>query len=775
MTRKPIPSHAALAVALAVLTVSARAQDAPTTPAGAGSDAAAPAAANPQDALDLDKVIVTGTSKAVTKMRSSVSISTVGAEQIQDSQATSATELLRAIPGVHAESSSGESNANLSVRGIPISAGGSRYVQFQEDGLPVLQIGDLDFLTPDSYIRADRYVDRVEVVRGGSASTLATNAPGGIINFIGKTGEEEEGVVAVEKGLSFDETRYEFGRGGALGAKTRFYVGGFYRDGDGPRKGGVPVENGGQLRANITQQLDNGYIRLSLKELDDRTPTYLPVPVSTVNGNIQPLPGIDPRTASLYSPYLLPDAALTGTNGRAVSNVNDGFSATSTAFGAEAGLDVGGGWTLDEKFRIAKNGGHFLGVYAPGGVAAAPAGTTFLTGPHAGQAYAGNAFTAVVFNTSIDNANLAVNDVKLSRRFALGGSGDLTASGGLYTSSQRVAMTWNFNQYLMQAIGDKPAILSSSIDGTPAFGGCCERVIDATYRMVSPYLNLTSTIGPVNLDGSVRRDAQKASGYYREPPTTGAPYNLATLNDPGRSGVIDYSKNHTSYSFGGNFLINAGLSVFGRYSDGVAFNGDRIAWGNPIDGSTPIPINEVKQIEGGAKLRAGPASLFVTVFQAKTAESNYDLTTQLSTAFHYAATGVELEGAYVLGNLRLSGGLTLTNAKITGTAPGQESQIGSTPARWAHTLYQAAASYDLGLAKVGLNVAGTSSSQNSGNTLPGFAVVNGFARVAITPSTTLALGVNNLFNQIGYTESDGPGNARSVNGRTVKAGLTYAF
>ena len=42
---------------------------------------------------------------------------------------TSSAEVLRAIPGVRSESSGGEGNANMTVRGVPISAGGARYVE----------------------------------------------------------------------------------------------------------------------------------------------------------------------------------------------------------------------------------------------------------------------------------------------------------------------------------------------------------------------------------------------------------------------------------------------------------------------------------------------------------------------------------------------------------------------------------------------------------------------------------------------------------------------
>lgn len=97
------------------------------------------------DTLKLDEVVVTGTATGVSKMKQSSSISTVGSEQILQGQPTNASDILRSIPGIRAESSGGGGNANVTVRGLPISAGGSRYVQFQEDGLPVMLFGDVAF------------------------------------------------------------------------------------------------------------------------------------------------------------------------------------------------------------------------------------------------------------------------------------------------------------------------------------------------------------------------------------------------------------------------------------------------------------------------------------------------------------------------------------------------------------------------------------------------------------------------------------------------------
>ena len=165
------------------------------------------------DVVNLERIVVTGTSTSGSKMKQSLSISTLEADQIAKQAPASAAEILRAIPGIRSESSGGEGNANLTVRGVPISAGGARYVQFQEDGLPVLMFGDIAFGTADQFLRADYNLEHLEVVRGGSASTLATNSPGGIVNFISKHGAEPGGAVGLTVGLDGGrQTRLEIGR-----------------------------------------------------------------------------------------------------------------------------------------------------------------------------------------------------------------------------------------------------------------------------------------------------------------------------------------------------------------------------------------------------------------------------------------------------------------------------------------------------------------------------------------------------------------------------------
>ena len=289
----------------------AKSQDNPSqdTASQPGTDAG-----TKDSSLKLDEIVVTAVARATTKLESSVSVSSLTSDQVAANQPQNASDVLSDIPGIFVQSSGGGGNANVSVRGLPISAGGSRYVQFQEDGLPVLMFGDIAFGNPDDFVRMDTAVDRVEVVRGGTGSTLTTDGPGGVINFITKTGETEGGTVGVSTGLGFQDRRVDFNYGGHLTDRTRFFLGGYYESGTGPRSDTAADIQGGQIKGNVTRELDNGYVRVNFKYLSDQQPMYMPAPVNISNGVIHTIPGIDPRTYTGYSPNMPVDMVLSTNN-----------------------------------------------------------------------------------------------------------------------------------------------------------------------------------------------------------------------------------------------------------------------------------------------------------------------------------------------------------------------------------------------------------------------------------------------------------------------------
>jgi hypothetical protein len=438
----------------------------------------------------------------------------------------------------------------------------------------------------------------------------------------------------------------------------------------------------------------------------------MPAPVSIKNGTISEIPGIDPRKATFYSPYWVQDATLSKNNTMVNSDVNDGLRIKSNSVGLETELKLADGWKLSEKFRTANNSGRFISIFPADDVATVAAGTKFATGPNKGQAYTGKAFTATVFNTSMDDMSATTNDVKLSKSFAQADGSKITTTAGLFVNVQKVGLTWNFNQYLMQATDSNPALLANSSTnsygatalGSSVWGGCCTRAIDATYNTTSPYAVVGWEKGPWALDGSIRQDNQVATGSY----------NQAVNNEfrPGNAQAINYKKNNTSYSVGANYQLNKDMAVFARISEGVAFNADRIMFGSAgvpmAGGAGVVPINTVQQYEGGVKMRQGNLSTFITVFKAKTDESNFDATTQKSTANKYDASGIELEAGYKMGSFRINGGVTVTDAKIVSS--------GLTPNRQAKVVHQLSPTYSSGAVTVGAAIVGSSSAKDAQGT-----------------------------------------------------------
>jgi outer membrane receptor protein involved in Fe transport len=737
--------------------------------------------------VDLERVIVTATPTATTTMRSSVSVSTVTVEQIQASQAASAAEALRSIPGIRSESSGGEGNANITVRGVPISAGGSRFVQLQENGLPVMLFGDVAFATSDMFLRVDGMLDSVQAVRGGSASTLATNSPGGVVNFISKYGLDKGGSIGLSLGLDHDQQRLDFDYSSGLQRNGHsFAFGGFYRTGKGVRETNTKLEEGGQLQGvyNISLGGANNYFRINFKALDDNAPTNLPVPVRVANGKISEIPGLDPRYSSPYGTNWPADPVLRRDNTLGAVDVNSGLSVKATNIGFEVGHNFGP-LRLENRFRYSDLSGRFVGVF-PFDVDATAKAYTIASGPSKGQAWTGIGARVAMFNTELNDLGSISNDLRLTRSFGLGGTDKIDLTGGLFYNDQNVSTTWHFNHYQLQVVGSNPALLgggAANAAGLVSFGAkdwgyCCQRIYDLSYKTVSPYLNLGYQAGPLNIDAGVRFDRQDANGVYFQADASGVtaanPTNIRYSATPTQR--VDYSKSNTSFTLGGSFRLNRDLSVFARYSDGAAFKADRIIGFSKLDGSDPIAIDKVKQMEVGARTRSGPWSMAATLFNARTDEAGgFEATTQKIIENSYKATGLELEAAFNAGNFRLAGGLTFTDAEITDS--NDKTVIGNTPRRQAKMIYQLTPSYTMGAVEMGASIIGTTKSFSQDDnkvTMDGFAVINAFVNWKAWNNLTVGLGVNNLANVIGYTESEGSV-ARSVNGRAVKGTIKYSF
>ena len=812
----------ALSAALSAFTTPAFAQDAAT------QDEVPPA-------IDASEIVVTAVARGQNVLDSSVSVSSLNSEAIVDLAPRSSAELIRQIPGIRSESSGGEGNANIAVRGLPVASGGAKFLQLQEDGLPILEFGDITFGNADIFLRTDYSVARVEAVRGGSASTFASNSPGGVVNFISKTGTREGGSLGLTAGLDYREFRADFDYGGSIDADTTFHIGGFSHIGDGPRDVGYDGARGGQIKANITRNFANGYVRVYGKYLNDHSVAYLPNPVLVSGSDADPtytnVANFSINSDSLHSPNFRPITTLDQANQVETYNINEGMHPKVLAGGLEAQFDIGA-FTVTNRFRYADISGAFVSPF-PGSVTGAQAAANaiggpgsslfYASGPQAGQIVAnpatlgGNGLVAniVTFNTRLNSLDNLTNDLRATTEFDFGG-GSASLTGGFYYSQQDIDTAWLWTSHLMSVEGNGDAVLLDvrNAAGVPQtqngtvgysaafFGNCCRRSYDLEYTTKAPFAALGLEFGGLSLDGSVRWDFSEAKGRtFGDGPVTTRDINgngtinraetLVSVLPTTGAALVDYDTDYVSYSVGANYLVTDSFSVFGRYSRGGRANADRILFNaNNVDPATgelrnsDVAVDFVKQAEIGVKYRAGGLSFYATAFDARTEEENFEATTQTVFSRAYKARGVELEGSYRMGPFSLSGGATYTDAEIDrdNISP---ANVGNMPRRQADWIYQATAAYDSELFGLGVNAVGTSDSyaQDSNQlVLPGFTAVNAFVNLRPADGITLSLNANNVFDTKGFTEAEEgsiPANgivrARSINGRTLSASVRFDF
>ncbi|MBS1262728.1 MAG: Pesticin receptor [Calditrichaeota bacterium] len=314
------------------------------------------------DVLSLSRVVVTGVRNPQEKLESAVAITTTTSEEIEEANPRNTADLLKVVPGFYVESSGGEGGNNLFARGIPAD-GSFRYVAMYEDGLPVFESPELAFANIDLLMRVDETVDRMEALRGGTASIYASNAPGGVINFLSKTGSGAPGGLVKFSTGDYGLFRTDFNYGGAWGEDWRFNVGGFYRQDDGIRDPDFHANQGGQLKANVTRLLDNGYLRFYGKYLNDKNIFYLPIPLTNPD-NPEGLEGFDPNYGTMttssarWMKVPAPDGQIFE------FNLQDGMHPEIKSVGGEFDYDLGSGWTVNNKMRYTDVNLEFNAIFS---------------------------------------------------------------------------------------------------------------------------------------------------------------------------------------------------------------------------------------------------------------------------------------------------------------------------------------------------------------------------------------------------------------------------
>jgi outer membrane receptor protein involved in Fe transport len=538
-----------------------------------------PATFNASLALDpllMDGVVVTGNFNPQSKLESATAVTTLNNRQIQNRVSRGTADLLMAVPGFRVNSDGGEAANSVSPRGLPVNAeAGFGFLQLMEDNLPILEVGSLTFAKSDIHFRVDETIDRLEVVRGGSAGITANNAPGGIVNFLSKTGAGDKvyGIVRLtggDQGFYSDRKglaqlgglqRVDANVGGPIaGTPLRFNIGGFYRYDVGTRYSGFPANVGGGVKANVTYNLKNGYVRLYGKYLNDRVAYYTSIPYQNLN-NPQQIPGgPDFRRGTMLSRSqqvtTIPNPFNNG-QGELTRDLANGQHTRYKAISSEVFFDLGNGYTLTDNARLLDANLSTDGVYdiqppVPGlGLAAQYAGLRALGAGTPQFSYADDPS-----RTPLDIANLngnglvniagifpddkpatnAINNLKLQKT-----AGQHQLTGGFYASRYTIKERLSYN-LVLQEVANRPRLLNITIPTQGAlFGGQPIEVTrngflfqsfgsgllfnsSNTTQVLSYYAgDQWQATSKLRLDGGVRLETSHAKGFS---PKT------AVLNNP---------------------------------------------------------------------------------------------------------------------------------------------------------------------------------------------------------------------------------------------------
>jgi outer membrane receptor protein involved in Fe transport len=656
--------------------------------------------------LQMEEAIVTGAFNPREKIESSVAITTLSAADIATQAPQSTADLLKAIPGFYVESSGGEGGNNLFARGIPAD-GSFRYVAMQHNGMPVYDSPELAFTNVDLLFRVDETVQRMEGVRGGTASVFASNAPAGIVNFVSQTGGPElEGLVKVS-GATRGKLRTDLNLGGPLSENWRFNVGGFYRYDEGVRYAGFPGNRGGQLNANVTRLLDDGYVRVYGRYLNDQNIFYLPVPVQDPD-NPESLPGFDAN----YGTMTNLDAGLARVPapdgvGRTSRDLTRGMNPVLGSLQTDLFFELDNGVTIENKTMAMQADVTFNAIFS-------------LNNPFDAEGYAQELVDATpgavgfaydytydenrTFDPADANGNGLVAETgwwhvdkplsNFANEFRVGyQAGPHALSGGLYFSTYSATELWHWNDILSE-VRDRPRMLDLTL--LDATGAPVARATENGFRRYGTLYRSHSGTGTViagfagdefqvsdklRIDVAGRLERGTFRGKVEETTDVDLDGDPTTLFDnsfsTGTDAVGSYSFQFDEWaaSVGVNYAFSDQLAVFGRGSRGFRMP-DFDEWADGTVGEKGT-AEDIWQGEVGVKINSPTVAVFAAAFVSSLTDIPFADEVQLGSGQNVETVpvvrfadsqtfGLETEIIARFGNLRTNLTATIQNPEYTG-------------------------------------------------------------------------------------------------------------
>ncbi|UVO49529.1 TonB-dependent receptor [Sphingomonas sp. SUN019] len=634
--------------------------------------------AAPADTTQEDIVVTGQTTRDRPLITASADITLADRDAIDRKAPRSTADLLELVPGIFVEGTAGQISNNYSVRGL--QGGGQRFVQLEEDGLPILYSGG----GADFFFDQDLTIDRLEAVKGGSSGVLTVNGAGATINFISKRPNftQAEGMARA--------TAYDYGMKRAdlyysqpITENLAFNIGGYFQSSPGVRDN--PFDYAGwRLKGALEYRFDDGgFIRLSAKGGDVEYAYYATQPYAFVDGKIRGIPSLDTQFGNVggdaFSNIAVPVSTFAHESGFREFRYRDGVKTKTAQIRLDFEKPVTESIDLFARGRYFKYSYDFNGLFPGSGTgnAGLTSAVNYLT-PGAGSPIndlltAGqtafpttqrfgikNLRTGVILgsNQTADlnalNGNGFLQRTVLNHDFIDGKDFGLNVGGrweyesDSFTNSFTAGVMYynvtrkqdqsatasvvndvrtNSDIYDIVALDANNNVVGTLSDnGLVSYGDWGAGIRERKDSTVSLYANDEIAIGDLRVDAGIRWESDRA---------TARDGNQAAVNQPvpaGVGGVVRTvgstfdgtfttrraTQKKASYTVGANYLITPNLSVYARYANGFQTNN--------VD-----PVTTIELYEAGVRYQYGRIfSGSATVFQTNFDDQNYNFANPLN-------------------------------------------------------------------------------------------------------------------------------------------------
>lgn len=548
-----------------------------------------------EDPSELSEVTITAGRQPVRKIESTQAVEIINSKLLKAIKPEGIAEAITAAPGVFVNNSQGR-RGFINTRGFPDGnpLGGLVYTGILLDGLPTFGTpGRL----PEAGFGFDANVEKVEFVRGSTATVFGRSSAAGVVNVITKTGGEQLGGSVkitrydnIHTDNNYLNYRVDWNLNGSLtkDKMVRFNVGGWFLDDRGFRQTGFN-DKGYQLRGNLDFLLpsNKGKIRMFMNVADYNFQNLTDVPVDPVKMELAPgwrnintfqFAGLNNVNYSIFgtrSSTTLPRPGGVAVNddkgvqiSRNIGNeLNRGNYGKNLLFGLYSTFNLADGWVFDNKFRTQtlRSGTKYTfalpSYYMSNGAIITPSPGLFQPGGLVGGA------SRLLLDGDAADDDL-INEARLKKSWNSANAKHDFQIGGYYSRTRLLPTTYSYFHYVNPSdpwnLRLIPVLLPFPTPGNP--GGAI-----TVYNPAA-----TPQRGSITRRGDYVEEVKSIFAGYEVKIKDKLTINMGARYDWVWMGMretkapfdsaITRSVNHSDYSasLGFNYMVNPGTSVYGN-------------------------------------------------------------------------------------------------------------------------------------------------------------------------------------------------------------------